>query len=488
MVARPRQARWYTLRMPRLTMPWAAVLALSMGIAGCKDTESTVAPDTGIDAAAEAGDASSEAGGDVRPEAAEAASDAATSEVSASDTSDSAVDGFDASPSSEPLTRQFGTTVTDVAHGLAVDGSGNIVVTGEVGYGLPGQPWAGDYDAFVRKFDSTGKESWTRQFGTTGSDLCKSVAVDSSGNVIVAGSTAGTLPGQTRTGDRDAFVRKYDTSGKELWTRQFGTGKVGILLALTGAYRVAVDGSGNIFVAGDTNGTLPGQTTGGGPDGFVRKYDPSGIEVWTRQLGTIYEDIANGLALDPSGNVLVVGPTFVRKLDSTGKDVWAKAIGAGTVDAMHPYGVATDSAGRIYVTGVASSEAALRKYDPSGAEVWTVLFGGAPPTSSFAVNAAFDVSVDSWGDIIVAGMTNGILPGQATAGSRDAFVWKFDGAGKDLWKRQFGSVSTPLDDDYAYAVTTDSLGSVLVAGQTGGALPGQVSAGGTDVFVMRLPR
>ena len=63
---------------------------------------------------------------------------------------------------------------------------------------------------------------WTRQFGTSALDVAVDVFVGSSG-VYVAGVTTGALPGQSASGFSDAFVRKYDTSGTEVWTRQFGT-------------------------------------------------------------------------------------------------------------------------------------------------------------------------------------------------------------------------------------------------------------------------
>jgi hypothetical protein len=106
---------------------------------------------------------------------------------------------------------------------------------------------------------------WTRQVGSSDRDSARSVSVDGNGNVFVAGDTSGALPGQTSAGDSDAFVRKYDSSGAEVWTHQFGSTGNDI------ASSVSADGSGNVFVAGDTDGTLPGQTRAGDFDAFVRK-------------------------------------------------------------------------------------------------------------------------------------------------------------------------------------------------------------------------
>ena len=71
--------------------------------------------------------------------------------------------------------------------------------------------------------DAAREQEWTRQFGTKVNDDAYAVTVDGSGNVYVAGYTSGALEGQTSAGSGDAFVRKYDGGGTELWTRQFGS-------------------------------------------------------------------------------------------------------------------------------------------------------------------------------------------------------------------------------------------------------------------------
>ena len=71
-------------------------------------------------------------------------------------------------------------------------------------------------------YDPNGVEVWTRQFGTAAFDLASGVAVDDDGNVYVVGRTESVLSGQTSTGGSDAFIRKYNSVGMEVWTRQFG--------------------------------------------------------------------------------------------------------------------------------------------------------------------------------------------------------------------------------------------------------------------------
>ncbi|MBP7682915.1 MAG: SBBP repeat-containing protein, partial [Deltaproteobacteria bacterium] len=235
----------------------------------------------------------------------------------------------------------------------------------------------------------------------------------------------------------DAFVRKYDAAGTQLWTRQFGTA------SNDEARSVSVGSDGSVLVAGYTPGTFSGQSSAGNHDAFVRKYDAAGTELWTRQFGSASTDDARSVSVASDGSVLVVGRT----------------------DGTFP---GQSSAG--------SSDAFVRKYDAAGDELWTRQFGTA------SNDYPQSVSVGSDGSVLVAGYTGGTLPGQSSAGGIDAFVRTYDAAGTELWTRQFGSAST----DIAYSVSVGSDGSVLVAGHTGGTLPGQSSAGGGDAFVMNL--
>ncbi len=119
-------------------------------------------------------------------------------------------------------------------------------------------------DAFVRKYDLNGDEVWTRQFGTSAFDDINCIAVDEDMRVYVDGGTSGALPGQSNSGGRDAFVRRYDSKGDEVWTLQFGTPD------FDRAFGIAVSDQ-NVFVGGDTNGALPGQTNAGLLDSFIVK-------------------------------------------------------------------------------------------------------------------------------------------------------------------------------------------------------------------------
>jgi hypothetical protein len=383
-------------------------------------------------------------------------------------------------------TDQFGTSSLDWAYPISADSSG-MYVAGSTNDALPGQTHAGGQDAYVRKYDHGGTEVWTRQFGTIDDDWAHAISADSSG-VYVAGTTQGTLPGQTHAGSYDVYVRKYDHDGTEVWTRQFGT------IDTEWAYGVSADSSG-VYVAGETDGTLPGQTNLGGDDAYVRKYDHDGTELWTRQFGTSAFDGASGVSADSSG-VYVAGETndalpgqthaggqdsYVRKYDSGGTEQWTRQFGSSNHD--FPHGVSADSSG-VYVAGSARGtlpgqtsaggrDAYVRKYNSGGTEQWTRQFG------SSSDDTANGVSADSSG-VYVAGYTDGTLPGQTSAGGYDAFVRNYDLDGTELWTHQFGTSS----GDYAYGISVGS--PVVVAGTTYGTLPGQTSAGGGDAFAAMI--
>ena len=168
-----------------------------------------------------------------------------------------------------PWIRQFGavTSASDYGRAVAVDPSG-VYVAGDTLGTLPGESSAGVSDAFLRNYDRAGNITWTRQFGTILDDLVGAIAVDASG-VYIAGWTRGTFPSFTTAGGFDAFLRKYDSTGSVLWTHQFGSPGDDFV------HGIAIDASG-VYVTGWTYGALPGQTFLGASDAFLQKYDASG--------------------------------------------------------------------------------------------------------------------------------------------------------------------------------------------------------------------
>jgi hypothetical protein len=227
--------------------------------------------------------------------------------------------------------RRFGSSNFDSARAVSWEASGYAYVAGST-QGNLGGPNAGGYDAYLAKYDAAGNQLWVSQFGTTGTDGGTGVSTDSLGNVYIAGVTDGSLGGPN-AGDFDAYVRKYDASGRVLWTRQLGTP------AAEGPdyFDVSADALGNVFLAGWTKGNLGGPNSGGQEsppyreDAFLAKYDGDGNLDWIWQHGTGAYEVAAGVSADGFGNAYVAGTTQCFStsctLDGT-NSFWADAFAA----------------------------------------------------------------------------------------------------------------------------------------------------------------
>lgn len=389
-------------------------------------------------------------------------------------------------PGSELWTHQFGTSEYEYPSGVAVDAAGNVIVVGDTD-GDYGGPNKGDSDAFVTKIGSSGTPLWKHQFGTDVWDFASGVAVDSAGDIIIAGVTDGDLDGPS-AGNADAFVVKLGSDGSPVWTRQFGTTENDYV------YDVAVDSDDNILVAGYTSGVL-GDSSAGLADVFVTKFDSAGNRVWTHQFGSSDQDYAYGVAVDSNDSILVVGYTggnlggpnaggsdvFVRKIEADGTPDWTHQFGSGAAD--NAVAVALDSDDNILVAGYTAGnlgspnaggqDAFVTKINNGGAPVWTHQFGTS------AGDYAYGVAVDSEDNVLIAGYTAGDLEG-SSAGMEDAFVVKTDSAGSAVWMQQFGT--SEWEDAAGVAVDPDD--RIVIVGSTYGLL-GDASAGDSDVFVRK---
>jgi hypothetical protein len=165
---------------------------------------------------------------------------------------------------------------------------------------------------------------WVHQFGTEGYDDGTDVAGHSTG-VYAVGRVQGALPGQAARGLIDGYVRKYDFYGTEIWTRQFSFDR-----SMAEPFAIAVDDDG-VFVAGRLAGRSLGKSSESGQcNGFVAKYDHSGNLIWTHF--SMIE--AWGLALDPT-SVYVAGDesgaagstALVGRLDRMGNEIWTATAG-----------------------------------------------------------------------------------------------------------------------------------------------------------------
>src|SRR5262249_5464222 len=156
-------------------------------------------------------------------------------------------------------------------------------------------------------------------------------AVDGGGNIISVGYFQGTAnfggASLTSAGGFDVVIAKYAADGTHLWSKRFGgTGDEYVK-------KVALDASGNIFITGIFRGTADlgrGPLTSlGGLDMFVAKYSPSGDPLWAKRFGDMYDDSANGIAVDAAGNVVVTG-NFGWRIDFGGGMLYAAYAGTDT--------------------------------------------------------------------------------------------------------------------------------------------------------------
>jgi uncharacterized repeat protein (TIGR02543 family) len=333
-----------------------------------------------------------------------------------------------------------GARSTTVCNGIAVDPGGNVYLAGGTNGGLDGNTLSGISDYILTKYDASGTKAFTRQTGATGAATAASgVAVDASGNVYVAGYTTGGLDGNTSSGGYDYFLAKYDSTGTKLYTRQVGGG------SSTYAKGVAVDGSGNVYVAGYTNRGLDGNTQSGNIDYFVTKYDSTGTKVYTRQAGVSGGDTYGwGIAADASGNVYVIGFTD-HGLDSNTQ--------SGSMD----YFVA--------------------KYDSTGTKVYIRQAGG-----SGGYAAAWSVAVDGSGNAYVSGYTNRGLDGIALSGTIDAFLAKYDATGTKVYTQLTGAAGGGV---YPTGIRVDVDGNVYVSGYTTTGLGCPALIGVYDYFLAK---
>ena len=183
------------------------------------------------------------------------------------------------SSGSSQWTKSLSSSGNDFVEGIAIDSSNNIYITGQTSGGLDGNTNEGSNDGFLIKFDSSGNKQWTKQFGTSSNESSRDVFVDNSGNVYLVGETSGSLDGNTSIGDIDVFLIKFNNSGTKQWTKQIGT------TSTDRGVSIAVNSCGSTFLFGETSGGIDGNTHSGNtscggicPDMFLMKFNTDGVK------------------------------------------------------------------------------------------------------------------------------------------------------------------------------------------------------------------
>jgi hypothetical protein len=397
----------------------------------------------------------------------------------------------------------------DEGYSIALDGSGNVYVSGYsfATWGSPLRAHAGGGgDAFAAKLNSSGALQWHTFLGGSGSDRGYSITVDDSGNIYVSGFSSASWGSPLRAyiADYDTFAAKLDSSGALIWnTFLGGSGN-------DQGTSIAVDGGGNVFVGGGSGETWgsPLRAYDGWGDAFVAKLGPSGALQWNTFLGGSEGDGGSSIAVDGSGNVFVGGGSdttwgnplraytgnvdaFAAKLDSSGALTWNTFLGGSGSDRC--FSIVVDANGNIYVGGssdatwgspqrayTADLDAFAVKLDSSGNLIWNTFLGGSDEDwgRSIAVDGSGNVYVSgssraTWGSPLWAYTING-----------DAFAAKLDSSGNLTWNTFLGGNW----DDYGHSIAVDGSGNVYVSGSSGATWgsPLRAYTGSHDAFVAKI--
>ena len=399
---------------------------------------------------------------------------------------------------------------------VAVDSQGNLYMTGwteSLDFPISGafhSSNGGGDDAFVIKLNASGNALiYATYIGGSGSDQGAGIAVDSSGEVYLTGSTsssnfplASPIQG-TLGGESDAFVLKLSASGNTLIYSTYLGGS-----GWEQGTAIAIDASGNAYVAGDTQSTNfpvlnPVQTIfGGSTDAFVSKLNSSGAMAFSTYLGGSGVEHAGGIAVDANGSAYIAGSTystnfpivnalyganaggqdaFVCKLGAAGNSiVYSTYLGGSSADQANA--IALDSSNAAYVTGITTSanfptvsgglrttyngmqDSFVAKLLVNGATLaYSTYIGGSTSNNAMAI------AVDPNGDAYITGSTssvdfptvNTLQP--ALGGNLDAFVAELNATASAL---VFSTFYGGSGSDVGNALALDPTGNMYVGGQT----------------------
>ena len=200
-------------------------------------------------------------------------------------------------------TQSLGGLLEDCGCALTTGLDGAVYLAGFTHNDLDGQPAQGQADAFITRFNADGSKAWTQLLGGTGDDGTTQLTTGLDGAIYMTGYTQNDLDGETNHGGYDAFITRYNTDGSKAWTRLLGGTGDDVAKGLT----TGLDGT--IYVTGYTQNDLDGQTNHGDYDVFVTSYNADGTKAWTQLLGGAGSDFGNSLTTGLDGSIYVSGNT-----------------------------------------------------------------------------------------------------------------------------------------------------------------------------------
>jgi uncharacterized repeat protein (TIGR01451 family) len=379
---------------------------------------------------------------------------------------------------------------------------------------------------------------YSGRFGGSGDDVGVAIAVDSAGNAYITGQTSS--PGfplvnafqKTKSEDVVAFVAKINAAGSALVYSTYLGCNVASPPGFTFGDGIAVDNSGRAYVTGGTPGAgFPVKnahqpTTGGGSDAFLTVFSPAGNSlVYSTYLGGPGDDFAVGITLDAKANVYITGASGVdfptlQSVQGTGDIFVAKFNSAGVLQyssilteaSAVSSGIAVDSSGSAYVTGITGSttyptvkpafqntcracpspNGFVTKLSPSGEKlVYSTYLGGTEMSGGYAI--AVDTSGQAYiGGIAAAGfpVTAGAFQKAFGGGEFDGYVAKLNTTGSGL---VYSTYLGGSGDDWLYGIALDQYRHVYITGQTTSPnfpqkapIQGFLGTGSTQLYVTTL--
>ncbi len=346
---------------------------------------------------------------------------------------------------------------SDGASAIAVDSSGNIYVTGSSrGIGT-------DVDYATIKYDTSGKQLWAARYNGPENlvDEASAIAVDRSGNVYVTGRSRGS---SNEYDDCDYATIKYDTNGKQLWAKRYS----GLHKGANNAWAIAVDSSGNVYVTGLSYGS------GDNYDYVTIKYNTRGKQLWVGRYNGPgdSDDFASAIAVDRSGNVYVTGKSkgsstcedyATIKYNTNGKPLWVTRYNGPANYVDEARALALDGSGNVYIAGRSwgsgtDYDYATIKYNTNGKQLWAKRYDGP----GHLYDEANAVAVDGSGNVYVTGYC---MLSRNEPTKRDCATIKYDTSGKQLWAKRYDGPGHLYDK--ANAIAVDSSGNVYVTGSSG---------------------